>query len=64
MFKIKVYVNNKLTKTIDGTDKDVIWDRFGQLSDNAEKYTFDFGIKTKVELYENDRLINCIETEF
>lgn len=65
MFKIKVYINNKLIKTIDGTDKDVIWDRFGQLSYNAEKYTFDLGVKTKVELYdENDKLIRCIETEY
>ncbi len=41
-----------------------ITERYKSLAKTTERFTFDFGYDTKVELYENDKRINYVETEF
>lgn len=64
MYIIKVYVDHKLTITVESNDKSLIMERYERLAGIAEQYTFVFGYDTKVELYENDKRINYVETEF
>ncbi len=64
MYIIRVYINHKLTKTIESNVKSLMMEMYRRLTRIAEQYTFDFGYDTKVEIHENDKLINCIETEF
>ncbi len=64
MYIIKVYVDHKLTKTIKNSNKSLIIKKYERLAGIAEQYTFGSGYDTKVELYKNDKRINCIETEF
>jgi hypothetical protein len=64
MYIIRVYVDHKLTKTITSNDKSLMMERYKSLAETTERFTFDFGYDTKVELYENDKRINYVETEF
>ena len=64
MYIIKVYVNHNLTKIITSNDKSLMMERYKSLAEAAEQYTLVFGYDTKVELYENDKRINYVETEF
>lgn len=63
MYIIRVYVNHKLTKTIESNVKSLMMKKYRRLTRTAEQYTADSGYDTKVELYENDKLINCVEAE-
>lgn len=63
MFTIKVYINNKLTKTIQNEDKTLMVDRFEKLSITSEKYTMATGKSSKIELYENNKMIKIYELE-
>jgi hypothetical protein len=64
MYIIKVYVDHKLTITVESNDKSLIMERYERLAEIAEHYTFTFGYDTKVELYKNDKLMSYVETEF
>lgn len=64
MFTIKIYLNNKLNRVLTYNNKRSAIEKYYKLTVASELYTLSTGNSTKVELYENNESIRCIETEY